>query len=226
MDFPRYFSYVPFMSHSTLSRHTLTIPPFIPYRQYCTLYCIPLLTLRISSKEVRCCIHSKYHLYLLLIYLLISPRTPNIAAVAVQGRKLRVATICSGAESPLLALDLIQQSMLDVLGKLNTYPPARSSLSSRLISKGTSRRPSSSDICELGEDKAYVSIQWSKAPNSGFYSVPVPQNDGVWVLSKRTRRCRPSHCWHLLRGLLYLVQRKQDIDANGESGRTFRGMMS
>jgi len=43
---------------------------------------------------------------------------PDIKQVAehVQGRKLRVATMCSGTESPLLALELIQKSILDQHG--------------------------------------------------------------------------------------------------------------
>ncbi len=42
-------------------------------------------------------------------------RIPKIKDVAqrVSGRKLRVATMCSGTESPLLAFELIQQSILD-----------------------------------------------------------------------------------------------------------------
>jgi len=42
-------------------------------------------------------------------------RIPDIKEVAahVAGRKLRVATMCSGTESPLLALELIQKSILD-----------------------------------------------------------------------------------------------------------------
>lgn len=43
---------------------------------------------------------------------------PEIKEVAehVQGRKLRVATMCSGTESPLLALELVQKSILDQHG--------------------------------------------------------------------------------------------------------------
>ena len=42
-------------------------------------------------------------------------RIPEIKQVAehVAGRKLRVATMCSGTESPLLALELIQKSILE-----------------------------------------------------------------------------------------------------------------
>lgn len=43
---------------------------------------------------------------------------PEIKEVAerVEGRKLRVATMCSGTESPLLALELIQKSILEQHG--------------------------------------------------------------------------------------------------------------
>lgn len=42
-------------------------------------------------------------------------RIPDIKQVAehVAGRKLRVATMCSGTESPLLALELIQKSIFE-----------------------------------------------------------------------------------------------------------------
>lgn len=45
-------------------------------------------------------------------------RIPQIKGVVerVQGRKLRVATMCSGTESPLLALDLICRSIKDKHG--------------------------------------------------------------------------------------------------------------
>ena len=45
-------------------------------------------------------------------------RIPEIKEVAehVHGRKLRVATMCSGTESPLLALELIQKSILEQHG--------------------------------------------------------------------------------------------------------------
>lgn len=45
-------------------------------------------------------------------------RIPKIKDVAehVAGRKLRVATMCSGTESPLLALELIQKSILEQHG--------------------------------------------------------------------------------------------------------------
>jgi hypothetical protein len=45
-------------------------------------------------------------------------RIPDIKEVAehVYGRKLRVATMCSGTESPLLALELIQKSILEQHG--------------------------------------------------------------------------------------------------------------
>jgi hypothetical protein len=45
-------------------------------------------------------------------------RIPQIKGVVerVQGRKLRVATMCSGTESPLLALELICRSIKDKYG--------------------------------------------------------------------------------------------------------------
>lgn len=45
-------------------------------------------------------------------------RNPELrsAAEAFKGRKFRVATMCSGTESPLLALQLICEAMKDILG--------------------------------------------------------------------------------------------------------------
>jgi hypothetical protein len=89
-------------------------------------------------------------------------RIPAVKDVAVHvaGRKLRVATMCSGTESPLLALELIRKSVLEQHGidldiehvfsceiepfklayiERNFHPP--------LLFR---------DVCELGDGEAYV----------------------------------------------------------------------
>lgn len=52
------------------------------------------------------------------IFLDMVKRFPKIKSVVehLKGRKMRVATMCSGTESPLLALDLIRRAVLDLHG--------------------------------------------------------------------------------------------------------------
>lgn len=87
---------------------------------------------------------------------------PQIKEVAehVKGRKLRVATMCSGTESPLLALELIQKSILDQHG-LNfetehvfscEIEPFKQAYIERNFHPPLLFR----DVCELGDEEAYV----------------------------------------------------------------------
>ena len=52
------------------------------------------------------------------IFLDMVKRFPKIKSVVehLKGRKMRVATMCSGTESPLLALDLIRRGVLELYG--------------------------------------------------------------------------------------------------------------
>lgn len=87
-------------------------------------------------------------------------RVPDINKVIklVSGRKLRVATMCSGTESPLLALELIQASIEELHGaKLDIehvfsceIEPFKQAYIERNFSPPILFR----DICELGEDEA------------------------------------------------------------------------
>jgi hypothetical protein len=89
-------------------------------------------------------------------------RIPAIKGVAehVSGRKLRVATMCSGTESPLLALDLICRSIFDQHGlKLEVehvfsceIEPFKQAYIERNFHPPLLFR----DVCELGEGMAYV----------------------------------------------------------------------
>lgn len=89
-------------------------------------------------------------------------RIPKIKGVVehVAGRKLRVATMCSGTESPLLALDLIRRSILDQHG-LNfefehvfscEIEPFKQAYIERNFHPPLLFR----DVCELGGDQACV----------------------------------------------------------------------
>ncbi len=89
-------------------------------------------------------------------------RIPQIKSVVerVQGRKLRVATMCSGTESPLLALELIQKSILEQHNlefefehvfscEIEPFKQAYIEWNFRppLLFR---------DVCELGDEEAYV----------------------------------------------------------------------
>lgn len=89
-------------------------------------------------------------------------RIPEIKDVAehVNGRKLRVATMCSGTESPLLALELIQKSLLDQ-HQINfdiehvfscEIEPFKQAYIERNFHPPLLFR----DVCELGDDEACV----------------------------------------------------------------------
>lgn len=96
-------------------------------------------------------------------------RIPEIKDVAenVAGRKLRVATMCSGTESPLLALDLIQRSILDQHG-INfdiehvfscEIEPFKQAYIERNFHPPILFR----DVCELGDGEAQVSFNFSSS---------------------------------------------------------------
>ncbi|KAL5513360.1 hypothetical protein ACEPAH_3759 [Sanghuangporus vaninii] len=138
-------------------------------------------------------------------------RIPDIKKVAerIKGRRLRVATMCSGTESPLLALELIQESIQKLFSmKLDIehvfsceIEPFKQAYIERNFSPPILFR----DICELGGDEATTA-----------YGSQVPVPGDVDLLIAGTSCVDYST----------LNNEKQDIDADGESGRTFRGMMS
>jgi hypothetical protein len=94
-------------------------------------------------------------------------RIPKIKSVVerIQGRKLRVATMCSGTESPLLALELIQKSIMDQHGlSLETehvfsceIEPFKQAYIERNFHPPILFR----DVCELGDEEAYVNYYLS-----------------------------------------------------------------
>ena len=89
-------------------------------------------------------------------------RMPDIKSVAkhIKGRKLRVATMCSGTESPLLALRLSQEYIEEIYDiKLETQhvfsceiEPFKQAYIERNFKPAILFR----DICELGDEEAYV----------------------------------------------------------------------
>ncbi|PBK69223.1 hypothetical protein ARMSODRAFT_913635 [Armillaria solidipes] len=138
-------------------------------------------------------------------------RIPHIKQVAdhVSGRKLRVATMCSGTESPLLALELIQKSLLEQHGVNfeveHVFSCEIEPFKQAYIERNFHPPILFRDVCELGGAEAHTA-----------YGALAPVPGDVDLLVAGTSCVDYSN----------LNNEKQDIDANGESGRTFRGMMS
>ncbi|KAH9951203.1 hypothetical protein B0H21DRAFT_888547 [Amylocystis lapponica] len=138
-------------------------------------------------------------------------RAPEIANVAqhLEGRKLRVATMCSGTESPLLALDLIRRSILDQYGAQFEFEHVFSCeiepFKQAYIERNFKPPLLFRDVCELGDTHATTA-----------YGALAPVPGDVDLLVAGTSCVDYSN----------LNNKKQDIDARGESGQTFRGMMS
>jgi hypothetical protein len=88
---------------------------------------------------------------------------PQIKGVAdyIQGRKLRVATMCSGTESPLLALELIQRSILEQYGinldVEHVFSCEIEPFKQAYIERNFHPPLLFRDVCELGNEQAYVS---------------------------------------------------------------------
>ncbi|KAF5361779.1 hypothetical protein D9756_002318 [Leucocoprinus leucothites] len=126
----------------------------------------------------------------------------------VQGRKLRVATMCSGTESPLLALELIQKSILEQHGLAleveHVFSCEIEPFKQAYIERNFQPPLLFRDVCELGNEEAHTA-----------YGALAPVPGDVDMLIAGTSCVDYSN----------LNTQKQDIDANGESGRTFRGMM-
>ncbi|KAI0042198.1 hypothetical protein FA95DRAFT_1682698 [Auriscalpium vulgare] len=138
-------------------------------------------------------------------------RIPDILDVAkkINGRKLRVATMCSGTESPLLALNLISRAMEEKWGtKLDIehvfsceIVPFKQAYIERNFQPPLLFR----DVCELGDQYAHTAYGAKAA---------VPGN--VDMLIAGTSCVDYSN----------LNNEKKEIDGGGESGRTFHGMLN
>ena len=87
-------------------------------------------------------------------------RVPQIKGVVehVQGRKLRVATMCSGTESPLLALELIQKSIHDQYGLSldveHVFSCEIEPFKQAYIERNFHPPILFRDVCELGNERA------------------------------------------------------------------------
>ncbi|KAF7309902.1 Helicase C-terminal domain-containing protein [Mycena indigotica] len=137
-------------------------------------------------------------------------RIPKIKKVAehIQGRKLRVATMCSGTESPLLALELIQKSIFDQhnikFDVEHVFSCEIEPFKQAYIERNFRPPILFRDVCELGNAEAHTA-----------YGALVPVPGDVDILVAGTSCVDYSN----------LNNQKQDIEAKGESGQTFRGML-
>ncbi|WVQ80273.1 hypothetical protein IAT38_002378 [Cryptococcus sp. DSM 104549] len=137
-------------------------------------------------------------------------RMPDIVQLVkrLNGRKLRVATMCSGTESPLLALNMIAKAIKAQHGLTLSFDHVFSCeiepFKQAYIERNFQPPILFRDVTELGGDAAHTAYG---------SVVEVPGN--VDVLVAGTSCVDYSN----------LNNAQQSIDANGESGRTFRGMI-
>lgn len=126
----------------------------------------------------------------------------------LQGRKMRVATMCSGTESPLLALELIRRSIVDHhninLEFEHVFSCEIEPFKQAYIERNFSPPILFRDVCELGGDKAHTA-----------YGARAVVPGDVDLLVAGTSCVDYSN----------LNNEKKDIEEGGESGRTFHGMM-
>ena len=85
-------------------------------------------------------------------------RTPELEKVAnhLAGRPLRVATMCSGTESPLLALGLVSRAMGKALTVEHVFSCEIEPFKQAYIERNFKPAILFRDICELGDEEAYV----------------------------------------------------------------------
>ena len=137
-------------------------------------------------------------------------RTPGIVELAktLEKRPLRVATMCSGTESPLLALNLISRAIKDQHGvsiqihhvfscEIEPYKQA-------YIERNFAPPILFRDVCELGRDQAHTA-----------YGALVDVPGNVDLLVAGTSCVDYSN----------LNSKRKGMGEGGESGRTFFGML-
>lgn len=137
-------------------------------------------------------------------------RTPEVENLAktLEGRPLRVATMCSGTESPLLALRLMSRAIKELHGiaievehvfscEIEPYKQA-------YIERNFAPPILFRDVCELGNNRAHTA-----------YGALVDVPGNVDLLVAGTSCVDYSN----------LNNKKKGIEDGGESGRTFFGML-
>ncbi|PWN54267.1 hypothetical protein IE53DRAFT_258648 [Violaceomyces palustris] len=137
-------------------------------------------------------------------------RAPGVEELAktLADRPLRVATMCSGTESPLLALELMARAMKDKFGiriKIeHVFSCEIEPFKQAYIERNFSPPILFRDVTELGGDQAHTA-----------YGALVDVPGNVDLLVAGTSCVDYSH----------LNNKKKGLNDGGESGRTFRGML-
>lgn len=108
------------------------------------------------------------------IFLDIISRLSEVKTLAehIKGRKLRVATMCSGTESPLLALNLISRAMTEKFGTTieveHVFSCEIVPFKQAYIERNFQPPLLFRDVCELGDDYAYVCVAFAMFTNQAF----------------------------------------------------------
>jgi hypothetical protein len=108
------------------------------------------------------------------IFLDIISRLSEVKTLAehIKGRKLRVATMCSGTESPLLALNLISRAMTEKFGTTieveHVFSCEIVPFKQAYIERNFQPPLLFRDVCELGDDYAYVCVVFVMFTNRAF----------------------------------------------------------
>ncbi|KAG9090323.1 hypothetical protein FS749_000649 [Ceratobasidium sp. UAMH 11750] len=134
-------------------------------------------------------------------------RTPELEKVAnrLGGRPLRVATMCSGTESPLLALGLVSRAMGNTMTVEHVFSCEIEPFKQAYIERNFSPPLLFRDVCELGRNTATTAY-------GALAGVP----GNVDLLVAGTSCVDFSN----------LNNARLGIDAGGESSNTFHGMLS
>jgi hypothetical protein len=125
------------------------------------------------------------------IFLDIVSRLSEVKTLAehIKGRKLRVVTMCSGTESPLLALNLISRAMTEKFGITieveHVFSCEIVPFKQAYIERNFQPPLLFRDVCELGDDHAYVSA-W-------FRNVHQPSL--LTIIQTHCLRCQSTRPW-------------------------------
>ena len=124
------------------------------------------------------------------IFLDIVSRLSEVKALAehIEGRKLRVATMCSGTESPLLALNLISRAMTEKFGITieveHVFSCEIVPFKQAYIERNFQPPLLFRDVCELGDDYACVALS--------FCSLIEPSNHDIDTRLMVPKRSSPA----------------------------------
>jgi hypothetical protein len=110
--------------------------------------------------------------------------------------------MCSGTESPLLALELIQKSIMEQHGLVleieHVFSCEIEPFKQAYIERNFHPPLLFRDVCELGDEEAYVICN---QPTCSIQPESFYQAYRLWGIGASAWRCRHSHCRNILRRL-------------------------